>query len=240
MTTQARIALSASMMCADFRRLGEQIRELDASGIDRYHFDVIDGHFAPNFGYTADMIKSLRGETDKPFEAHLMVSQPDRFVEEFVRAGCQLIVVHQEVTSLLRRLVQQIRQAGCQAGIALNPVTPIEPLQHVLADISQVIMLSVDAGFAGQPFAKTVVPKIAALQAQIEADNLDVAISADGGINARTIDAVVGAGASVLVLGSTGLFGEADFRVSLSATREQAERAAPNRAAPNRDMKSSA
>ncbi len=101
-------------------------------------------------------------------------------------------------------------------------------------------MLSVDAGFAGQPFAKTVVPKIAALQAQIEADNLDVAISADGGINARTIDAVVGAGASVLVLGSTGLFGEADFRVSLSATREQAERAAPNRAAPNRDMKSSA
>jgi ribulose-phosphate 3-epimerase len=224
-----KIELSASVMCADFRRLGDQIRELDASGIDRYHFDVIDGHFAPNFGLNADMIRALRGETDKPFEAHLMVTEPDRFVEEFARAGCQLIVVHQEVTSALRRLVQQIRQAGCEAGIALNPVTPIEPLQHVLADISQVIVLSVDAGFAAQPFTRTVLPKMAALRAQIDAENLDIAISADGGINPRTIDAVVGAGASVLVLGSTGLFGDSDFAASLRATREQAERAAQTR-----------
>jgi ribulose-phosphate 3-epimerase len=229
MAKRPRIELSASMMCADFRRMGEQIRELDASGIDRYHFDVIDGHFVPNFGFTADMIKSLRSETDKPFEAHMMATEPDRFVEEFARAGCQLIIVHLEVTSLLRRLVQQIRQAGCQAGIALNPVTPIEPLQHVLADISQVIVLSVDAGFAGQPFTKTVIPKMAALRAQIDAENLDVAISADGGINPRTIDSVVGAGASVLVLGSTGLFGDLDFASSLQATREQAERAAQSR-----------
>ncbi len=230
MAKEMRIELSASMMCADFRRMGEQIRELDASGIDRYHYDVIDGHFAPNFGFSADMIKALRGETDKPFEVHLMVTEPARFVEDFARAGCQLIVVHQEVTFLLRRLVQQIRETGCQAGIALNPVTPIEPLQHVLADISQVIVLSVDAGFAGQPFTKTVIPKMAALRAQIDAENLDVAISADGGINPRTIDAVVGAGASVLVLGSTGLFGEPDFGASLRATREQAERAAQMRA----------
>ncbi len=226
MTSHPRIELSASVMCADFRRLGEQIRELDASGIDRYHFDVIDGHFTPNFGLNADMIRSLRSETDKPFEAHMMVSEPERFVDEFARAGCQLIVVHQEVTPHLRRLVQQIRATGCQAGIALNPVTPIEPLQHVLADISQVILLSVDAGFAAQPFTKTVLPKIAALRGQIDAENFDVAIAADGGINPRTIDAVVGAGASVLVLGSTGLFGEPDFAAALHAIRAQAERAA--------------
>jgi ribulose-phosphate 3-epimerase len=224
-----RIELSASMMCADFRRMGEQVRELDAAGVDRYHFDVIDGHFAPNFGFSAGMLKSLRGETDKPFEAHLMVTEPQRFIDEFASAGCQLIVVQQEVTPLLRRLVQQIRQAGCQAGIALNPVTPIEPLQHVLEDISQVIMLSVDAGFAGQPFAKTVIPKIAALRAQIDANGSDVAISGDGGINPRTIDWVVGAGASVLVLGSTGLFVGEDYGATLRAIRDQAERAAQRR-----------
>jgi ribulose-phosphate 3-epimerase len=229
MAKKARIELSASMMCADFRRIGEQIRLLEAGGIDRYHFDVIDGHFATNFGFSPDMIRGLRSETDKPFEAHLMVTEPDRFVDAFARAGCQLIVVQQEVTSTLRRLVQQIRQAGCEAGIALNPVTPIEPLQHVLADISQVIVLSVDAGFAGQPFTRTVLPKMAALRQQIDAENLDIAISADGGINPRTIDAVVGAGASVLVLGSTGLFGDPDFAESLRATREQAERAAQER-----------
>ena len=210
-------------MCADFRRLGEQFRELDAAGIDSYHFDIIDGHFAPNFSLSAGIMSSLRGATDKPFEAHLMVEEPDRFIDAFAEAGCQLIVVHQEVTIHLRRLVQQIKRAGCQAGVALNPVTPLDPLQHVLGDLSQVLLMTVDAGFAAQPFARSVLPKIKTLRQQIDAEKLDVAISVDGGINARTIPDCVQAGARVLVLGSTGLFNEADIPAALRSIRAQAE-----------------
>lgn len=221
-----RVTLSASVMCADFRRLGEQFHELDEAGIDCYHFDVIDGHFAPNFCLSPGIISSLRGATDKPFEAHLMVEEPDRFIDAFAEAGCQLIIIHQEVTIHLRRLVQQIRRAGCQAGVALNPVTPLEPLQHVLGDLSQVLLMTVDAGFAAQPFARSVLPKIETLHQQIEAEKLDVAISVDGGINPRTIPECIQAGARVLVLGSTGLFNEADIPAALRSIRAQAEQAA--------------
>ncbi|MCC7447367.1 MAG: ribulose-phosphate 3-epimerase [Anaerolineae bacterium] len=221
------IEISASLMCADYRRLGEQIRELDAAGIDRYHLDVIDGHFVPNFGISLDLIRSIRSETNKPFDAHLAVVKPEQFVEAFAQAGCQTIIIHQEATPHLRRLVQQIRQTGCQAGIALDPATSIEPLQYLLPDLAQVIVLTVDAGFAAQPFTWRVIPKMAALSAQIEAEQLDVAICADGGINQRTIPAVVGAGASILVLGSTGLFGENNFAAALRTVREQAAQSQP-------------
>ncbi|MCC7447817.1 MAG: ribulose-phosphate 3-epimerase [Anaerolineae bacterium] len=221
-----RVELAASIMCADFRRLGDQVRELDAAGMDRYHFDVIDGHFSPNFALSQTIVSALRGDSDKLFEAHLMVTEPERFIDEFAKAGCGLIYVHQEVTIHLRRLVKQIRDAGCRAGVALNPVTPIEPLMHVLGDISDVILMTVDAGFAAQPFAPTVIPKIAALRAMINRERVNVHIEVDGGINPRTIDQVVGAGADVLVLGSTGLFNESDLTAGAAKLREQAQRAA--------------
>jgi ribulose-phosphate 3-epimerase len=227
------IELSASLMCADFRRLGEQIRQLDAAGIDRYHLDVMDGHYVPTFGLSADIIASVRGETDKPFDVHLAVDEPERFIEQFARAGCQTIIIHQEATPHLRRLARAIQAAGCKAGIALGPTTPIDSLQHLLTDVSQIIVLTVDAGFAAQPFTWSVVPKMAALHAQIRASGRDVAICADGGINPRTIDAVIGAGASVLVLGSSGLFGEPDYAAALRAIREQAENAAGKRTTAN-------
>jgi ribulose-phosphate 3-epimerase len=224
-----RIELSASLMCGDYRRLGEQIRELDAAGIDRYHIDVMDGHFVPNLGLGPELVSCVRGETNLPFDAHLQVAQPERFIDLFARAGCQTIIFHPETTPHVVRLVAQIRAAGCQAGLAINPVTPIEPLRYVLPDLAQVIVLTVDAGFAAQPFTWSVLPKMASLREQIDALGLDVAITADGSINPRTIDAVVGAGASVLVLGSTGLFGEADFAAALGSIREQATRAAAGR-----------
>jgi len=216
------IQLSASVMCADFSRLEAQFRELDAAGIDRYHWDVIDGHFAPNFGQNADQMANLRAKTKTPFEAHLMVEHPEYFINDFQKAGCQLIVVHQEVTIHLRRLIQQIRQAGCQAGVALNPITPLDALQHVLGDISQVLLMTVDAGFAAQPFARTVIPKIRQMRQMLDAANLDIEIAVDGGINPKTIPEVAAAGGNVLVLGSTGLFTGQDFQTSIRTVRQLA------------------
>jgi ribulose-phosphate 3-epimerase len=216
-----KVELAASLMCGDYRRLGAQIRELDAAGIDRYHLDVMDGHFVPNLGLGPELVAGLRSETDRPFDAHLQVSEPERFIELFARAGCETLIVHQEASNHLRRLVAQIQDAGCKPGIALNPATPTGALPHLLADMSQVIVMTVDAGFAGQPFTWSVVPKMAAVHAQIAELGSGARICADGGINPRTIPDVVRAGARILVLGSTGLFGEADFGAALSSIRRQ-------------------
>jgi ribulose-phosphate 3-epimerase len=216
------VELAASLMCGDYRRLGDQIRELDAAGIDRYHLDVMDGHFVPNLGLGPELIACLRSETDKPFDAHLQIAEPERFVDLFARAGCETLIVHQEASHHLRRLVAQIRDAGCEPGIALNPATPIDALPHLLADLSQVIVMTVDAGFAGQPFTWTVMPKMAAVHARIAELGSAARICADGGINLRTIPDVVRAGSRILVLGSTGLFGEPDLGVALHAIRQQA------------------
>ncbi len=217
-----KIELAASLMCGDYRRLGEQMRALDAAGIDRYHLDVMDGHFVPNLGLGPELIAGIRSETDKPFDAHLQVSEPERFIERFARAGCETLIVHQEASHHLRRLMAQIRDAGCQPGIALNPATSTDALPHLLADVSQVIVMTVDAGFAAQPFTWSVVPKMRAVHDQIRAQGSAARICADGGINPRTIPDVVSAGSRVLVLGSTGLFGEPDFAAALHAIREQA------------------
>jgi ribulose-phosphate 3-epimerase len=219
------LELAASLMCGDYRRLGEQIRELDAAGIDRYHLDVMDGHFVPNLGLGPELIACLRSETDKPFDAHLQVAEPERFIELFARAGCETLIVHLEASHHHRRLVAQIRDAGCQPGIALNPVTPIDALPYLLEDVSQVIVMTVDAGYAGQPFTWNVMPKMAAVHTQIRDLGSPARITADGGVNSRTIPALVGAGARVLVMGSTGLFKEPDFGAALRAVRDQASAA---------------
>jgi len=217
-----KVELAASLMCGDYRRLGEQIHALDAAGIDRYHLDVMDGHFVPNLGLGPELVACLRSETDKPFDAHLQIAEPERFIELFARAGCETLIVHQEASHHLRRLTAQIRDAGCQPGVALNPTTSIDALPHLLADVTQVIVLTVDAGFAAQPFTWSVVPKMRAVHDQMRAQGSPARICADGGINPQTIPDVVSAGSRVLVLGSTGLFGEPDFAAALHAIREQA------------------
>jgi ribulose-phosphate 3-epimerase len=217
-----RIELAASLMCGDYRRLGEQIHALDAAGIDRYHLDIMDGHFVPNLGLGAELVEGLRTETDKPFDAHLQVSEPERFIERFARAGCETLIVHQETSHHLRRLMAQIRDAGCAPGIALNPATSLDALPHLLADVSQIIVMTVDAGFAAQPFTWSVLPKMRAVHELIRAHRSAARICADGSINPRTIPDVVGAGSRVLVLGSTGLFGEPDFGAALHASRQLA------------------
>jgi ribulose-phosphate 3-epimerase len=221
------VELAASLMCGDYRRLGDQIRELDAAGIDRYHLDVMDGHFVPNLGLGPELVAGLRSETDKPFDAHLQVSEPERFIDPFARAGCETLIVHLEASHHHRRLIARIRDAGCQPGIALNPVTPPDALDYLLEDMSQVIVLTVDAGFSGQPFTRSVLPKMTAIHERIRASGSAARITADGNVNRRTIDELVGAGSRILVLGSTGLFKEPDFGASLRATRAQALAAIP-------------
>jgi ribulose-phosphate 3-epimerase len=225
MALDDRVELAASLMCGDYRRLGEQIHELDAAGIDRYHLDVMDGHFVPNLGLGPELIAGLRSETDKPFDAHLQISEPERFIELFAKAGCETLIVHLEASHHHRRLMAQIRDAGCRPGIAINPTTSIDALPHLLGDVSQVIVMTVDAGFAAQPFTWSVVPKMRAVHEEIRAHGSSARICADGGINPRTIPDVVSAGSRVLVLGSTGLFNEPDFAAALDAIRRQADAA---------------
>ncbi len=215
--------LSASVMCADFKRLPEQFQKLDEGGIDRYHFDIMDGHLVPNFALSPLIMGSLRDLTQTPFEAHLMIEQPEHFLEATAQAGAQIIIVHAEATIHLRRVISQITKLGCRAGIAMNPTTPPDMLRYVLPDVSTVLLMTVDAGFAGQAFAPTVLEKIREVREMITDQRLSIEIEVDGGINPRTIPDCVRAGADVLVLGSTGLFNEPDLAESVRTTRHLAD-----------------
>lgn len=215
---------SASVMCADLTRLSEQFRALDSAGIDRYHWDMMDGQFVPNFALTPLMMGMARRLSSTPFEAHLMIASPERYIEMTAAAGADRIIVHAETTNHIRRVIQQIRALGVQAGIALNPATPPDLLRYILPEISTVLCMTVDPGFAGQAFVRPVLEKIRTVRQMIEEMRLTVEIEVDGNINAETIPDCTRAGASVFVLGSTGLFNQSDFGVALANLNPLAQR----------------
>ncbi len=200
------VKISTSIMCADFLRLGMAVKELEASGVDYLHFDIMDGHFVPNFTMGPDILKSIRGETDIPFDTHLMVYEPERYIETFIQAGSDLVVIHVEACRHLHRTINLIKENGARAGVAINPATPLSALDYLLDEVYMVLVMAVDPGFAGQAMIPGAIGKIRQLKQKITQSGQDVKIQVDGNVSFQNAPRMVLAGADILVAGSSSVF----------------------------------
>ncbi|MFN8000635.1 MAG: ribulose-phosphate 3-epimerase [Acidobacteriota bacterium] len=203
------VEIAPSILSADFTRLGEQIAAVEQAGASYIHVDVMDGHFVPNLTLGPFIVEWVRRATNLPIDTHLMIEDPDKFIGAFAKAGANLISVHPEATYHLHRTVHFIRDAGCQAGVVLNPATPLAMIEDVLADVNYVLLMSVNPGFGGQKFISASLDKLRRLRELIRQRNPQVRIEIDGGIGVETAGEVVAAGAEILVAGSA-IFGQPD------------------------------
>jgi ribulose-phosphate 3-epimerase len=194
--------LAPSILTADFARLGEQIQEAEAAGVDWFHLDVMDGHFVPNLSFGPLLVRAVRSVTRLPLDVHLMIEQPERYLADFAQAGADRLTVHVETCPHLHRIIEQIKEVGLKAGVTLNPATPLSSLEEILPEVDLVLIMSVNPGFGGQKYIPASTAKIARLQAMLNAIDSEAELEVDGGINADTIAEVVEAGATVLVIGS--------------------------------------
>jgi ribulose-phosphate 3-epimerase len=196
------VEIVPSVLPADFARLGEEVAALEAAGVDRIQWDVMDGVFVPNLTVGPDVIAATRSYASVPFEAHLMVVEPERLLHRYVEAGCELLIVHAESTTHLHRTLAQVADLGARPAVALNPATPVSAVAHVLDLVEMVLVMTVNPGFGGQAYLRSMEPKVSELAALIEAAGVDVDIEVDGGISPDTVAGAAGAGANVLVAGS--------------------------------------
>jgi ribulose-phosphate 3-epimerase len=217
------VKLAPSILAADFARLGEQVAEAEKAGADRIHVDVMDGHFVPNLSMGAPIVQSLRRVTRLALEIHLMVTDPDFFLNEFVEAGADSFLVHWEGNANLHRTVQRIKALGKAPGVVINPATPAAVLEGILQDIKQVLIMTVNPGFGHQHFIPTTLPKIQRVRQMIKQVKLECDVEVDGGIDADTAPLVVAAGANVLVAG-TAIFSESE---GIAAAMERLRAAIP-------------
>ena len=216
----ARPLISPSILSADFAKLGEEVRAIDAAGADWIHIDVMDGHFVPNLTIGPGVVKALRSHTDKPFDVHLMISPVDNFLDSFAEAGADIITVHPEAGPHLHRTIQRIKSLGKKAGVSLNPATPAKMLDYVLDEVDLVLVMSVNPGFGGQKFIASQLKKIEAIANRISKNDLVVDIEVDGGIDAATAPLAIDAGATVLVAGTAAFRGGPDsYAANISALR---------------------
>ncbi|MBM7698374.1 ribulose-phosphate 3-epimerase [Kurthia huakuii] len=218
------IKIAPSILAADFGKLVEEVKDVEKAGADLIHVDVMDGHFVPNISFGSIAMDAIRPHTDLPLDVHLMIENPDQYIEQFAKAGAAYITVHVEACRHLHRTIQLIRSYGVKPGVVLNPHTPIETIKHILEEIDMVLFMTVNPGFGGQKFIHSVVPKIKELSDIIKEKNLDVAIEIDGGVNAETIVPCAEAGATIFVAGSA-IFGKEDRTAALNAIKEAGEAA---------------
>ena len=212
--------IAPSILSADFTILGEEIKAVVKAGADLLHVDVMDGRFVPNITLGQPVVSSIDRATDLPLDVHLMIESPERFIDEFRKAGADWISVHAEATSHLHRTVQQIKEAGARAGVALNPATPLSSLDAVLGDLDFVLIMTVNPGFGGQKFIRSMLEKIRTLRARIDDEGLAVDIEVDGGIKIDNAAEVARAGGDVFVAGSA-VFQSKDYVATLAALRER-------------------
>lgn len=218
------IKIAPSILSADFAKLGEEVKEVEEAGADLIHIDVMDGHFVPNITMGPIVVQALRPLTTLPLDVHLMIENPDQYIEAFAKAGADWISVHVEACPHLHRTIQLIRSFGVKPGVVLNPHTPIEMIQHVLGDVDFVLLMTVNPGFGGQKFIESVVPKIEALSNMIKEKGLNVEIEVDGGITAETIVPCAKAGATIIVAGSA-IYNQKDRKAALQAIKTSGEAA---------------
>ena len=213
------LLIAPSILAADFARLGEEVRAIDAAGADYIHIDVMDGHFVPNISFGTPIMDAIRGVTKKPFDVHLMIAPVDPYLESFARAGADIITVHAEAGPHLDRTLQAIRAMGKKAGVSLNPATPASVLKHVLDRLDLILVMSVNPGFGGQSFIPAMLEKISEIRDMVQSRNIDIEV--DGGITRHNAADVVRAGANVLVAGSA-IFKTTDYAAEIRAIRTAA------------------
>lgn len=219
------ILIAPSVLPADFSRLGEECASLEAAGVDRIQWDVMDGRFVPNLTFGADVIASCRDRVSTPFEAHLMIEQPDHLVASFVNAGCSIIIIHAEACLHLHRTLAAIRELGASPAVALNPHTPIDSLRHVLDLLDMVLVMTVNPGFGGQAYIPAMEPKVRATRQLLDTADHWIDLEVDGGISAATVAGAAGAGANVLISGSA-MFKHPDGRAAAVTELRELARAA--------------
>jgi ribulose-phosphate 3-epimerase len=213
-----RVRVAPSLLAADFGRLKEEVAAIEAAGADWLHLDIMDGHFVPNLSFGPLVLAALRKHTKLPFDVHLMIEPVDPFIAAFAEAGADHISLHPEAGPHLHRSLQLIHSLGKQAGVVLNPATPVEHVAWVLDLVDIILVMSVNPGFGGQKFLPSQVPKIAALRRMIDAAGRPVTLAVDGGITADTAPAAIGAGADTLIAG-TAVFGAPDYAAAIAALR---------------------
>lgn len=213
------VDIAPSILSADFSRLNEEVQAVERGGATILHVDVMDGHFVPNLTIGLPVVKSLARATQLPIDAHLMISEPGRYAEQFVEAGAKMVSVHVEADAHLHRTLTSIRKAGAEAGVVINPATPVESLSEALPYADYVLVMSVNPGFGGQRFIETSIDKVRRLRQLIDERGLTTRIEIDGGIDLNNIAAVVSAGAEIIVAGSA-IFGTTDPEGAVRGLRE--------------------
>jgi ribulose-phosphate 3-epimerase len=211
--------IAPSILSADFTRLGEEVKRVEQAGADYIHIDVMDGHFVPNITIGPMIVRAVRQVTELPLDVHLMISNPDFFVEAFVEAGADMITVHAEAVNHLHRSIQHIRKAGARPAVSLNPASSLQMIEYVLDDLGMVLLMTVNPGFGGQAFIPGVIPKIESLREIIDKRGLDIELQVDGGIGPQTIGPVSSAGANVFVAGSA-IFHSDNYAETIRLMRE--------------------